>query len=138
VTEALFVALDTAKLAKSIRAHRSKPDSTAAELDDVDARRSDLAAMFAAGEISRAEWMAARKPLEARHAALQATAARTQRSAVIDAELAAPGALRAAWDELSEDRRRAVLGAVIERVVVSPAVSTRGPIAERVAIRWIA
>src|SRR5207253_1723441 len=91
ITEALFVALDTPKLAKSIKSRGAKPDSAAAELDDVDARRTDLAAMFAAGEISRAEWMAARKPLEARHAALQATAARTQRSRVIDAELAAPG-----------------------------------------------
>ncbi|MEO5842892.1 MAG: recombinase family protein [Acidimicrobiales bacterium] len=136
LTEALFAALDSPALAKALRPKRKTNDPTVAELEEVEQRRNDLAAMFAAGEISRQEWMSARAPLEARYCVLQVAVARTQRSVVLDAALTKPGALRAAWAELSDDRKRAVLGAVLEHVTVSPSKSSHAATLDRLAIAW--
>lgn len=136
VTQSLFAALDSPKLSKAMRPKQSLASDSFVELDEVEQRRNDLAAMFADGSISRSEWMTARGPLEARYEALRAAAARTQRTVVLDAELTKPGALRAAWADMSEDRQRSILTAIIERVDVAAAASSHSLAEDRVAISW--
>lgn len=127
ISAAIVELLDTPKMAKAIArrqraASRRGPDPTA-ELREVDARRSELAAMFAARDIGAAEWKAARAALDADQTRLQAL--------VVDATVAAqstpdPGALRALWadESLTLERRRTVLGQLIERIEIGP--TTRG------------
>ncbi len=100
--------------------------STAARADcgivAVEAELDELARLRGEGAISLREWMAAREPLQRR---LEALRADLRAPVAPPAVLTSPGALRAAWDDLSFDQRREVLASVIDRVEVGPAVRGR-------------
>jgi site-specific DNA recombinase len=97
-----------------------------AELAGDEAALAQLAAdHYSARLISRAEYLAARSALEAKIAAIR-RALGQRRGAEVLADLPrAEEALRAAWAAGSIDWRRVVLGAVLEAVVVRPAVRGR-------------
>ena len=105
------------------------------ELDEVADRLSELAAMWASGELDRTSWQAARTTLEARQRQLHTDLRRhTTRSVVGD-----PEAIVAGWDDLSDDRRRAILAAVIDSIVVAPARRGANKFEpDRVTIKWAA
>jgi site-specific DNA recombinase len=119
VIEAVIQAADNRAIAAVI-SEAEGGDEAAVELGELEARSTDLAGMFAAGEIDRGEWMTARAAVQARIADCRRRLAVDSRSAALAPF--AGGHLRAAWPTLSFDRRRAVLAAVIEAVVVYPAV----------------
>jgi site-specific DNA recombinase len=102
-----------------------EPDA-GADVARVEQELAELAALRGAGDISLAEWMAARKPLQERLAAAKAGARTTRRPAALDRLLSEPGAARKAWgrDELSLATKRDIVRAVVEKIVVGPA--TRG------------
>ncbi len=127
IVEAVMQRLDTPELARTIPGARDTghDDTAAAVLAEVAQRLAELADMFASGDIGRGEWLRARKGLETRQAAARATLARQRRTTVLDPYEGRPGALRAAWPDLSPDQQRAVLAAIIDRVTVKRA--TRGP-----------
>ena len=112
--------------------------------DDLGSRISDdenmltvLAEEWAAGSITRTEWMTARNAIESRLEATRRELARTTRTTALDGFVGAPGALRAAWPALGLERQRAVLTAVLDRVVVGPAVKGRNFFdPERVDVIW--
>ena len=55
----------------------------------------------------------------------------------MDGLVGAPGALRGAWPKLDLDRRRLVLNAVLDRVMVGPAVRGRNRFdPDRVELVW--
>jgi hypothetical protein len=126
VTEATIVALDTPTLARAVKGSDddARGAEARAELGAVEERLAELADMFATGDVTRAEWLRARRGLEQRQEAARSAIGQTQRTRV----LAAHGdgsALRASWPGLSLDQRRAVLGAVLDRVVIRPALKGR-------------
>lgn len=88
----------------------------------IEADLDELARLRGEGEITLREWMAAREPLQARLAALRAD---LRPVAATPAPLTRPGGLRAAWPAMSFDQRREIVHAVIDRVVVAPAVRGR-------------
>jgi len=107
--------------------------------DSLEALEDDLAALaesHGAGDITRAEWYAARKPLVQRIDRARAdVATRAGTSAVGD--LLAPGAARAAWDSLPLDRQQALLDVFVKTVTVAPATKRgRGFDVGRVAVDW--
>jgi site-specific DNA recombinase len=120
IGRALVQALADAKIPGQ-RAGRAKRDTVAALERDRDALAED----HGAGRISRAEWMAARTPLEARLVAARAEAAASYGSAIV-AELAGRGKAARAWPTLTLERRQAVFDALVDSVIVSPATK-RGP-----------
>jgi DNA invertase Pin-like site-specific DNA recombinase len=138
VTEALFEALDTPRLLAAMRHDRSDDmTSITKELGRIETKLEELGKMWAADELSRTSWMAARKPLEARRDELHRQQATTTRGTALMPYTGTKGALRKAWPTLTLDQRRAVVAAVIEGVTVAPA-SRRGRIFDpaRVTITW--
>jgi site-specific DNA recombinase len=130
VIAALLVATDEADLGES-RSPRERP-----ERDAVRGQLDELADMWARREISRQEWLRARRGLEAQLQGLQRQEARDARKMALDA-YQGKGQLRRAWPELDFARRRAVLQAVVDRVRVGPAVRGRNRFdPHRVSIGW--
>jgi DNA invertase Pin-like site-specific DNA recombinase len=133
IVEAVLHRLGTKTVARALT---RKPKQARVDVDVARIERDleDLAADFGAGNISRREWLAARKPLEER-------LARARK--VVDAESGTAALtpfrgrdVRQAWEELDIDRRRAVLGALIDRVVVNPAIVPGKFSRDRVDVVW--
>lgn len=121
VVEAVLFRFDSSDFAEAL-ARRDTPedDGAAAEMAVAQARLGELAEMWAAGEITRGEWMSARKALEASVEAAQRQVGRRRPTTALDG-LHGAGALRTAWPELPLSRQRAVLAAVIDRIIIGPA-----------------
>jgi site-specific DNA recombinase len=137
--EALVVAAVLQRLDVGLVADVAQPSAIDShlevELGEIVDRLGELAAMWAAGELDRTSWQAARSTLEARQSEIQVEVRRhTERSVIGD-----PEAIVAGWDDLSHDRRRAVLQAVIDRIEVAP--GRRGANRfdpNRITIHWAA
>lgn len=132
VTEALLRRLDVADLPSPRRTPRSKGES----IDVLEAELAQWAEDMGAGTITRAEWMAARKPLLDRIDAARAAAVAAVGAAPL-AGLTRKGAVRKAWPELDLQRRQAILDLLLDAVVVSRA-TRRGPglDPDRLDLRW--
>jgi DNA invertase Pin-like site-specific DNA recombinase len=137
VLDAVAVALDGPGLAAALDRDRGPAaNGTATELADVERRLDDLAEMFAAGEIGRREWITARGRIGQRRDALAARVAAQGRTSAL-AALDGPGDLAGRLAALGFDQRRAVVAAVVDRVVVGPAVRGRNRFdPDRVTIEW--
>lgn len=100
-------------------------------------RMKQLAESWAAGEILRDEWLTARKYLEERLARMERDHDRDRDQALL-ASLSG-GNVRKAWPDMDMDRRRAVVGLVIDRIVVKPAErgTYRNPVG-RLRTEWSA
>lgn len=137
--EELVVAAVLQRFDKTVMTTGStEPDSPDGdEITRLEGELEELAQMRGRGDISMAEWMAARGPLQERLEAARKTAGSRSTPAREMALLTDPGALRRAWPELDLNGRRKVLGAVIERVTISPAARGRWtPMEDRVSLRW--
>ena len=105
----------------------------------IDRRRAEgklanLAADWASDRISRGEWDAARATLLSREQSLRRRVEASRRGHDLDG---LPDPLRTAWPALPLHRRRAIIGALVEAVVVGPGVRGRNRFdPERVSIRW--
>lgn len=140
ITEAVMIRLDTTKLAgvlKKSATTRTDPITEAdKELAAACARVDELGDMWAQDQITRAEFLRLGKPIRDR-----ADAARRRLNSLVKDGRASPwagqgGALRAAWVAMSLDQKRAVIDAVVERVVVNP-TKIRGRFdPERVDLIW--
>lgn len=136
--EALVVDAVLARLAgaPTSLAPSDDPD-VSGPLAAIEGRLSELGEMWAAGEIDRVGWQAARRALEAERAALAATVQRSARRKMATTLPRDPAALRAAWDALVVDERRALLAEVVERVDLGPAARGRNTFDPgRVAVVW--
>lgn len=113
-------------------------DDVGERLAAIDARLAELGEMWAAGEIDRAGWRAARTALEADRAAVARTVSADGRRAVLASLPSELAELRAAWAAMPVDARRQVLGEVIERIDLAPAVRGRNTFdPSRVHVTWI-
>jgi hypothetical protein len=141
VTEAVLYRLDTPELLRDIT---SGPDATAdvAELAEAiqstAARMDDLANMFGDGDISRTEWVTARKRLEQRLEADRRTLARLTQRDAIDAYIGRGGELRERWNSLNLSRQVAIIKAVLDHAIILPAVTPgrHGLDPARIEARW--
>jgi hypothetical protein len=122
VVEAVMLRLDTPQLAQALQSGQGGPGANdpAAEVAEARAKLDELADMWSGGEITRAEWLRARKPVEDRLERAEQRLSASARGNAAAAWASRPGALRAAWPAMNLDQRRAVLASVIERVVVNP------------------
>jgi DNA invertase Pin-like site-specific DNA recombinase len=138
IVEAVIRRLDTPELAATIQAGASSDEHDLLDrAADIDTRLAELGEMWAAGEIDRAGWTAARRRLEADRDALGARVRADTGVRALQANLDHPGGLRAAWADLGFDRQRAIVEAVIEAVVIAPAVKGRNKFdPDRVDVTW--
>ena len=98
----------------------SEIDEHSARLDELTARMDELAAAYAAGAVSMREWLTARDPLQGELDAARRRVARDSRAMVLAEHAGHVGALRERWAGLSLERRRAIIVAVLDRIVVGP------------------
>ena len=113
-------ALDSPVMREALEA---QPDdssaSTVAELMAAQDRMAEMAAIYAAGNLTRAEWEAARAVLTERVSSAEA----------VISEHAMPtlptGDLRKSWGGLDLDTKRAILRLMVDSITVAPAVPGR-------------
>jgi DNA invertase Pin-like site-specific DNA recombinase len=118
-TPALAAALDDAPApSESLSAARIDAETSTAELEQ-------LAAAYGERQISWVEFLAARKPIEARIDAARRTLARYSRASAVLPYVGASSKLREAWPDLPLARRSAVVAAVLDRALVGRAVRGR-------------
>ena len=139
VTDAVLDYLDSPALAAALEAHERKVETV-----DLDALRADEAALvelsgdyYTERMLSRAEYLASRDALEGRIKAARAKLARTNGTGPLRAVVGLGATLRTAWEVESLDWRRQVLSAVVDRIVIGPALRGRNAFdSARVSIEW--
>lgn len=115
----LWDAADDGSLARRRLARRQRTVQPVGEDPaELERRLVELAEDEAEDRITRAEWLAKRERLTKRLEAAQASVRRSTVDDVLDE--VTPG-LRDRWPGVSVDRRRAILLAVFERVIIRPA-----------------
>lgn len=135
VVKALFVAVDSPKLAAKLK--RKRPVAEHEDTADLERKLDELATAWGNDEIDRRSWLAARKTVEKRLAVARRHQATVSDSSPLLEFVGKPGALRAAWPSKSIDERRAIIAAAIDRVTVNRAVWGRNRFdAERVDVDW--
>jgi hypothetical protein len=121
IRELVLTALDSPEMVARLRQRETpKPDLHArihADEDDLDA----LAADFGAGAISRSEWKSARLPILARLEAARARLAQSTQTTALDSFVGPVEDMLARWTGVNVSQRRAVISAVLEKVLVHSA-----------------
>ncbi len=128
IADAVLYRLDTPDVHAALAAS-PEADDRARDLADAietDARRlTDLAEMWADGQLTRAEWVAARTRIEPRlKTNRRALASLTGRAAAAD-YIGHGDELRASWDGLDLSRQIAVVRAMLASATILPAVPGR-------------
>ncbi len=123
LADMVLQALDSTALAKArSNARKAGPSDAIDEVVQVEHKLEELAEMYAADGITTREWTAARKPLEARLNSARARLAREEHNEAL-ADLAGKGSdLRDRWGSLPFDRRKAIIEAVVDKVLIGPGV----------------
>jgi hypothetical protein len=118
VVEAVLQRLDTEALSEAVSVREG--ELSIPDIADIEQRLDDLAEMFSAGEITRSEWVTARTGLTRRLDDARSAEAASLLSAATAQQVARPDVLRAEWPELSLEKRRLLLAAVIDHIVIAP------------------
>ncbi len=138
IRDLVLTALDSPEMAPRLRQRdQSEPDLHArirADEDELEA----LAADHGNGEISRAEWKAARAPIVARLDAARERLATSTQTTALDGFVGTLEEMGARWEWCNVSQRRAVVTAVLESVTVHPStVMGRNRIdLDRIEPRW--
>jgi len=133
----LPAAIDADAFGKAMHEAR-RPATAASQVNAIETKLADLATDFAHDRITRREWLTAREVLDKRLEAATGNMTRQQQHVGLLPYLSKPDALAKAWPALGIERQRAIVMALVERVVVAP-VAVRGrnkfeP--ERVSVEW--
>jgi DNA invertase Pin-like site-specific DNA recombinase len=131
VVKAVMGVLDTPQLAAAANA---EPRAGVVDVPALEARMAELADAYGRGVVSMAEWMRARVPLEEQLE--QARRSRDEAATLSPIADLEPGALRDAWPDLTTEKQRAILGAVVDRIVIAPAERRARWDADRISIAW--
>lgn len=140
VAEAVLVRLDGPDLTAAL-CGRAGEDFRAAELSEQiaadTAQLDELAGMYAAKNITAAEWMTARRTIEARRTDSRRTITRLSGTTALDGLIGNGDALRASWESLNLTRQVAIVKALVDHVSMSPGtLGTRSLDPARFQIIW--
>jgi len=139
IARAVLHRLDSPDLAAALDGRTNTDAAGAGGADAIaqdHAQLEELAAVYAAKQITMREWLAARKAIEARIEQAQRRLARTTRT---DALVGLPGTgarLSGSWSELNLTRQAAIVAAVMDRAVILPGTGARGFDPDRVKPIW--
>lgn len=117
----VFDALDSAEMVKRLRRRDTQPDDLYARIRADEDSLLALADDHGNGEISRAEWKAARGPIQARLDAARARLAASSQTSALEGFIGTVAEMTARWDDVNLSQRRAVVTAVVDKVLVHPA-----------------
>lgn len=126
IADAVLYRLDTPALADAISGRAASDDQGAALAETLSAEREqldELAAAYAAKQITMREWLTARAPIEARLGDAERRVSRATRTDALRGLVGHGDALSAQWAGLSLDRRHGIVRAVLDHAVIGPGVS---------------
>ena len=128
VVQAVLYRLDTPELADALTEARhadAETDALATSLAEDQAMLTQIAQDYASKTISHDAWLAAQRPIQARIDATKRRLSRVSHTGRIDEYAGRSGALGEAWADLPLSRQQAIVRAVVDHVVVNPAVQGR-------------
>jgi len=128
VRDRILTALDTPQFVAALIAAAGGPDDaddTAAQLRAIETRRDELAATWAAGDITRKEWLTARDHLNHTASQLTSRLARTTHGRALAQFATMTGTVWDRWDTLTTGARRALIQSVAAAIPVHPATPGR-------------
>jgi DNA invertase Pin-like site-specific DNA recombinase len=122
VVEAVLHRVDAPEVAAVAEGRPADPDVQPlyAELDADKAQLVELAAAWGRKEFSRAEWEAARAPIEQRMTATRKRLSRVTRRSTLEPFLGKGEQLRADWSSLDLSQQHAIVAAILDHVTVGP------------------
>jgi DNA invertase Pin-like site-specific DNA recombinase len=129
ITEAITVRLDSPMLAATL-AGKVRDDEALSKvqtfLAEDQGQLAELAEVYGHRTISLAEYLSARKPIQQRIDAARRQLAKVTQSEALDRYVGSASVLRDGWSDLPISRQHAIIAAVLDHAVVSPAVPGRG------------
>ncbi len=118
ITEAVIEALQNPDISKGDPGRSGGDEAALESMAQDSAQLEELALMYSQRKITSAEWLAARAPIEARINEAQASVVESSQ-ATLRRELASEsGNLRQLWPSLTVEKQRAIIGTVIDHIVV--------------------
>ncbi|VXC32052.1 hypothetical protein ARTHRO9AX_270003 [Arthrobacter sp. 9AX] len=120
---AVLMRLDTPQMTDALTGRRAADERQSSLLTELEADRSqmkELSELWAAKEISSAEWKAARGPIEARIKATERQLAMASNSTALDGLIGTGGHLKETWETLNLDRQAAIIKAVLDYATILP------------------
>jgi len=128
ITEAVLYRLDNPGFSNAI-ARQASTDSGAEQIEkdlqDDRLRLDELADMFGRKEIDAREWSSARGPIQRRIVESERRLGALTGTSALEGYVGNSDALRGQWNSLSPARQRAVVAALLDSIVVGPAVRGR-------------
>lgn len=127
VVEAVLHRLESPKLSEAMAkpSTDAKADDWQAEVERTQTQLDELAGMWAAGEITRGEWLKARPPIEKRQTTAKKRLAALNRTTALLPFLADAARVREQWQAMTLTRQQQIVAALLDHVVVGPAVRGR-------------
>lgn len=126
IAEAVLYRLDTPELAAALEGVTPPDDDgERANLARDKAQLEELATAYGDRLITFPEYLAARKPIEARIEAGKCQLARLTRTEAITPYVGKAAALRDTWADLPLTRQRAIVASVLDRITIRPAAPGR-------------
>jgi DNA invertase Pin-like site-specific DNA recombinase len=139
VRDAIIATLASPKFAKAQRARGrgldKDRDAAVRDLTSAEQRLEELAADYAAGDISRREWVAARDVARDRIAAAERIV-NSARGPLADLPSDA-AKLRALWDDATLDWKRSLVRAVIASITIKPSTTPGLRDDDRLDVEWV-
>jgi site-specific DNA recombinase len=139
VLDQLTRAFDEHRLRDALDDHEGHKAETEAlkTIGELEDRLEELAGIWAAGDITRTEWIAARRRIETDLDDARADFHRAQTRLRLVTFEGDGAALAEQWHEMTLDQQRAVIASQIDRIVIGPATRGLGKFEEdRVQISW--
>jgi DNA invertase Pin-like site-specific DNA recombinase len=123
LTEAVLFRLESPAMADALAGRAAADERHSALIAALDADHSqmrELAGMWAAKEISSAEWKSAREPIEVRIRDAERQLAQVTGNSALDGYLGGGGTLRDDWRGLNLTRQAAIVAAVLDFATIEP------------------
>ncbi len=140
IVEAVLYRLDSPHLAAAVAGRAAGDDTAEAAQQQIEKARyrlQELAEMFGAGEITRAEYVTARKAADEQVKTAQQTLGALTQTSVLDGHLGNGATLREQWAGLNLDRQRAIVRTVLDYATVGPGVRGRNTFdPSRISPEW--
>jgi site-specific DNA recombinase len=128
ITEAILYRLDSPELADALAGRVNSDDKAVAaqaQMTSARAKLVELAEMFALGEISRLQLLAAQKVSEKQLAQAEKILAATTQTTILESHIGNAKDLASRWDALNLNRQKAIVATLLDHLKIGPAVRGR-------------
>lgn len=139
VIEAVLFRLDSPELAATLEGRSDDPAAAEwqAEAERAQAQLDELAKAYADQLIGLQEWLTARGGIEQRREAARKKLASLNQASALDGYLGNAGELREQWPTMPLSRQAAIIAAVLDHAVISPATPGRNTLdPSRISLVW--